>query len=486
MMATMNPKMPEIFESTTKRPVVALVGRPNVGKSRLFNRLLGKRAAIVQDLPGVTRDRQYAQATLAGRAVLLVDTGGLVPKTSDSMLQAMREQTQLAIDQADVVVMVVEIETGLCAEDAEIARQLRRASKACVLAVNKVDNDNKQNQTYEFARLGIEPAIAISAEHARHIRPLVDAIVAKLPEATLIVEDLTSTQKVLCRVAILGRPNVGKSSLVNRLLGEERHLATPIAGTTRDSIDSLITYEGETFCFVDTAGVRRKARVSETLEEFMVSSALRSLESADVVVLVLDATELATDQEAKLAALCHDRGKSLILAVNKWDKKPSQLKTEELREEVYYRLPLVNYARVIYLSAKTGYGVERLFPEIRESLLERQRRIATPELNRLLHTVLESHPPPMHRSKRGKIYYAAQIATAPPTFALQVNDPKRFTPDYLRYLTNELRTAYGFQGTPLVLRLRQRRSSTAVNATSSEARMEHSEFSDLNDHEKRG
>ncbi len=436
------------------KPVLALVGRPNVGKSTLFNRLAKKKLAIVEDMPGVTRDRHYTEATLAGREILLVDTGGFEPKNSDDMLVAMRRQTELAIEEAHGIVLVTDASSGLRPEDKEIARRLRKAGKPFVVCVNKIDHDKHESALYEFHRLGAEHVLPVSAEHGRGVSGLIEAALAILPKAPEV--EAQAAEGVRAKIAVIGRPNAGKSSLVNRLLGEERHLATPIAGTTRDSIDSIIERGEDRYCFIDTAGLRRKARISQRLEEFMVVSALRSLERADIVVLLLDAQELGTDQDAKIAALAHDRGKGIVIAVNKWDLPHEGLGPHNLREEITRHYPFLTYARIVHLSARTGQGMEGLWKAIRATLEERERRVPTGELNRLLESLYEQHAPAFVRGKRGKIYYATQVSVAPPTFVLQVNDPKRFGNDYARYLQNALRKTYGFEGTPLVIRFRRR------------------------------
>lgn len=434
------------------RPIIALVGRPNVGKSTVFNRLMKKKAAIVEDIPGVTRDRHYGEATIGDRDVLLIDTGGFEPRTDDAMLLAMRRQTELAIDEAQSIVLVGDGATGLRPEDKEIARRLRQAGKPFVVAVNKIDHEAHEASVHEFHQLGAEHLVAVSAEHGRGFEELQALMLKQLgPKA-----ESAPMPDVRASVAVIGRPNVGKSSLLNRLLGEDRHLATPIAGTTRDSIDSYVEKNGQRYRVIDTAGLRRKSKISERLEEYMVVSALRSLESADVVVLVLDATEPFTDQDAKIAALAHDRGKGIVLAVNKWDLPHDKLNPRNLKEEIDYTLPFLSYARVLYMSVKTGQGVDGLFDQIEATLKEREKRIPTGELNRVVEKLYEEHEPVFVRGKRGKIYFVTQADTSPPTFIFAVNDPDRFGEDYARYLTNQLRKQYDFSGTPIVIRFRRR------------------------------
>lgn len=429
---------------------VALVGRPNVGKSTMFNRLAQKALAIVQDMPGLTRDRHSAQVSLDGRGLTLVDTGGLEPKAKSGMSAAVLKQTEAGIAEADVVVMMVDGRVGLTPDDQGIAVKLRKINKPVIVCVNKIDSGDDEAIMAEFHRLGFDEVVWTSAVHGRNIRALIAAIHRFLPK-----EDAKSpAEKILCRVAVLGRPNVGKSSLINRLLGSERHITSDEAGTTRDAVDSVVRYEGDNFCFIDTAGIRRKARVSEQLEEQMVGSSIRAMERADVVVLLLDATELATDQEAKLAALVIDRGKSLIVAVNKWDARSPELNPQNFREELLKNYGFLAAARLMYLSAKTGQGTEELYGEIKETFEEWQRRIPTGELNRFLEVTLERNPPPMLGGKRGKVYYVSQVAIKPPTMALMVNDPNRFPDSYKRYITNALRETFGFSGSPVVMHFR--------------------------------
>lgn len=433
---------------------VALVGRPNVGKSTMFNRLAQKSLAIVQDMPGLTRDRHSAQVSLGGRGVTLVDTGGLEPKAKVGMSAAVLKQTEAGIDEADVVVMMVDGRVGLTPDDQAIAVKLRKINKPVIVCVNKIDSGDDDAVLAEFHRLGFDEVVWTSAAHGRNVRALIEAIHRFLPKE----DSQTLAARILCRVAVLGRPNVGKSSLINRLLGSERHITSSEAGTTRDAVDSIVTHDSDNFCFIDTAGIRRKARVSEQLEEQMVGASIRAMERADVVVLVLDATDedekLATDQEAKLAALVIDRGKSLIIAVNKWDVRDPKLNPQNFREELLKNYGFLAAARLMYLSAKTGQGTEELFSEIKATYEEWQRRIPTGELNRFLEVTLERNPPPMLGGKRGKVYYVSQVSIKPPTMALMVNDPDRFSDAYKRYLTNALRETFGFSGTPVVMHFR--------------------------------
>lgn len=452
--------------SGVMRPVVALVGRPNVGKSTLFNRLVGKRRAIVEDTPGVTRDRLYVDAELLGRKVRWCDTGGLEPKKSerDKITDEVQKQTELGINEADVVVFVVDGQVGRTPEDESVARKLRRAGKNVIVAVNKIDGAKHDDLVNEFYRIGLSNVMAISAAHGRGMDELREEIVAKLPEApAVLTAPVLSDEEVFCKVAVLGRPNVGKSSLVNRLLGSERHIASDVPGTTRDAIDSDVVLGDKTYRFIDTAGLRRKARIEGAIETQMVASSLASMDRADVVVLVLDATEMATDQEAKLASLCADRGKGLVVAVNKWDVRSPQLNPQNFKQELVDRYPFMSFARVLYLSAKTGQGIEVLYEGIDATLGELRRRLATPDLNRFFENVLGSHPPPMLNGKRGRVYFVSQVETSPPTLVAMVNDPERISDDYRRYLVKQLREEFGFEGAPvrLILRRRHGRDSEA-------------------------
>ncbi len=431
---------------------VALVGRPNVGKSTLFNRLARKPLAIVQDMPGLTRDRHYAEIMLGDRPVTLVDTGGMEPKPKGSINERVQEQTKLGIEEAAVVVFIVDARAGLTAEDQAIARQLRKTGKPVIVCANKVEGPREEATSSEFHRLGFDEVVLISAEHGRNVKALVDLVLGFLP----VAKEVAPVKDALCSIAVLGRPNVGKSSLVNRLLGEERMIASAEPGTTRDAIDAVVEHEGERYVFIDTAGLRRKARIEEQLEEQMVGSALRSLKRADVALLVLDATELATEQEAKLARVVLDHGKSLIFIINKWDLRDKKLNPQNFKEEMQRRFPHLMGARYVYASALTGQGLEVLFPEINATLAEWRRRVSTGELNRFIDAAQERHPTPMYNGKRGKIYYLSQVGIEPPTMAMMVNDPERFPDAYKRYLEAQLRDEFGFEGTPVVFYLRKR------------------------------
>lgn len=461
---------------------VAVVGRANVGKSTLFNRLLKKRVAIVEDMPGVTRDRHYAVAHIQDIPVLLVDTGGFEIKTQDPLQSETRHQAEIAIREAQLIIFVGDGQVGLTQEDKQVVKQILQHKKPLIVAVNKVDHEQKTEHLYDFYSLGAHELVPVSAEHGYGIESLKSVMVQYLKKMTTAMQEEKENQedndlspkththmvaptnnKIDCHVAVIGRPNVGKSSFINALLGEERLITSPYAGTTRDSIDTFVSYQEHMYCFIDTAGIRRKARINEKLEEYMVFSALKSIERAEVVVLVLDATEFHTDQDAKIAALCHERKKGIILVVNKWDLPHDMLNTKNFRDEILHYYPFLNCARMIYVSAQEKQGLLRVFDEINKVKQARETRISTGELNRLLAHIIEKNPPPMYKGKRGKLYYITQIDVAPPRFVLQVNDKDRFSSSYIRYIENSLREAYGFSGTPLDLILKERSGRRAFN-----------------------
>ena len=465
-------------------PVVAIAGRPNVGKSTLFNRLVGRRRSIVANEPGVTRDRIYAEAELRGERtdhpVVLIDTGGFDPKSKDPIMQRVLDQTQLALDEADVVVMVVDGRTGLLPEDRAIAKMLRKASKQIVVAVNKVDGVKQDDLVGEFYQLGMDRIVAISASHGRGVFDLEEEAVACLSELELleeppvdkiewpedadVSEDATGEEgeeeaeedRGPIRISVIGRPNVGKSSLVNRLLGEDRHLVSDVAGTTRDSIDSLVEYEGKEYLFIDTAGIRRKRSIAHRVEKFSVFAALKGLERSDVALLLLDSTQEIAEQDAKVSAFAYERGRAVILVISKWDMQKGEIKLKEYIEKVRQSLKHLNYAPIVFTSSKSGFGLERLFPMIHEVYEQHAQRITTGKLNQFVENVMAHHPPPTRGGKRGRIFYITQIGIRPPRFLVSVNDPKLIHFSYRRYLTNELRKKYGFTGVPLLVGYRGR------------------------------
>ena len=436
------------------RPVVAVVGRPNVGKSTLFNVLAGERISIVQDTPGVTRGRIYADVSWLNMSFTLIDTGGIEPDSSDMMLSRMREQAQIAIDTADVIIFLTDVRQGLVDADSKVADMLRRAHKPVVLVVNKVDSFEKfMPDVYEFYNLGIGDPLPISAASRLGIGDMLDEVAKHFPQD---VEEEEEDDRP--KVAIVGKPNVGKSSLINHLLGEERVIVSDIAGTTRDAIDTEIVKNGREYVFIDTAGLRRKSKIKEELERFSIIRAVTAVERADVVVVVIDATEGVTEQDAKIAGIAHDRGKGIIVAVNKWDAiekddKTIYKHTDRIREV----LSFMPYAQLMFISAKTGQRTQKLFEVIDAVLENHSMRVATGVLNEIVSEAVALQQPPSDKGRRLKIYYATQVAVKPPTFVVFVNDKNLMHFSYVRYLENRIRDAFGFQGTSLKFIIRERK-----------------------------
>lgn len=441
------------------KPLIAIVGRPNVGKSTLFNRVVGKRVAIVEDVPGVTRDRNYLEAEWAGREFMLVDTGGFEPEAEDQLRAGMRRQAQLAVEEAQGIVLVIDALEGVTAADEEIAGFLRRSGRPVVVAANKVDSQKRALETSalpEAHALGFE-VCAISAEHGRGIGDLLDAILEVAEEPQGQQAEFNEKDEV-CRVAVIGRPNVGKSTLVNRLLGEDRFLATEVAGTTRDSIDARLNYQGRTYVLTDTAGIRRKKAISLSLERYSVVRAIKSIERSDVVVVVIDATEPAVTQDAKLAALAVERGRGVVLAINKWDLvKDAPHAADKLRDQVAEQLPELGHAPMVLLSALEGKRVFTLLEKVAEVHDALRVHLPTPQVNRWLEAVTAHRSPPMFKGRPIKLLYARQVATHPPVFAISTNRPEGVPESYRRYLVNQLREAWGFSGVPLRIHFRSRR-----------------------------
>ena len=436
------------------RPVVAVVGRPNVGKSTLFNVLAGERISIVQDTPGVTRDRIYADVSWLNMSFTLIDTGGIEPDSSDMMLSRMREQAQIAIDTADVIIFLTDVRQGLVDADSKVADMLRRAHKPVVLVVNKVDSFEKfMPDVYEFYNLGIGDPLPISAASRLGIGDMLDEVAKHFPQD---VEEEEEDDRP--KVAIVGKPNVGKSSLINHLLGEERVIVSDIAGTTRDAIDTEIVKNGREYVFIDTAGLRRKSKIKEELERFSIIRAVTAVERADVVVVVIDATEGVTEQDAKIAGIAHDRGKGIIVAVNKWDAiekddKTIYKHTDRIREV----LSFMPYAQLMFISAKTGQRTQKLFEVIDAVLENHSMRVATGVLNEIVSEAVALQQPPSDKGRRLKIYYATQVAVKPPTFVVFVNDKNLMHFSFFCYLENRIRDAFGFQGTSLKFIIRERK-----------------------------
>ncbi len=435
------------------KPIVAIVGRPNVGKSTLFNALAGSTISIVKDTPGVTRDRIYADCTWLDMNFTLIDTGGIEPDSKDIILSQMREQAQIAIDTADVIVFIVDVRQGLVDSDSKVADMLRRSKKPVVLAVNKVDSFQKfGNDVYEFYNLGIGEPVAVSAASRLGIGELLDEV-AKHFRA----EQLDAEEDDRPRVAIVGKPNVGKSSIINRLTGANRVIVSDIAGTTRDAVDTEVVHEGTEYVFIDTAGLRRKSKVREDLERYSIIRTVSAVERADVVVLVIDATEGVTEQDAKIAGIAHDRGKGIIIAVNKWDAIEKTDKTiYEYTKKIQNTLSFIQYAEMIFISAATGQRLSRLF-ELIDVVRENQNmRVSTGVLNEIMTEAVALQQPPSDKGKRLKLFYMTQVAVKPPTFVVFVNDKELMHFSYVRYLENKIRETFGFKGTALKFLIRER------------------------------
>ena len=437
-----------------KKPVVAIVGRPNVGKSTLFNVLAGERISIVKDTPGVTRDRIYADCSWLDKNFTLIDTGGIEPDSKDIILSQMREQAEIAIETADVIILIVDVRQGMVDSDAKVADMLRRSRKPVVLAVNKVDSFEKfGNDIYEFYNLGIGDPMPISAASRLGLGDLLDEVVKYFPE-----HDGEDEEDDRPRIAIVGKPNVGKSSIVNRLLGENRVIVSDVAGTTRDAIDTEIVYNGTEYVFIDTAGLRRKNKIKEELERYSIIRTVTAVERADVVLGVIVATEGVTEQDAKIAGIAHERGKGVIVVVNKWDAIEKNDKTiYEYTKQIKNTLSYMPYAEYIFISAATGLRVNKLY-ELIDMVRENQNlRVATGVLNEILSEAVALQQPPSDKGKRLKIYYMTQVSVKPPTFVVFVNDKELMHFSYTRYLENKVREAFGFRGTSLKFIIRERK-----------------------------
>ena len=433
------------------KPVIAIVGRPNVGKSMLFNKLIGQRLSIVEDTPGVTRDRIYGESDWNGRRFTLIDTGGIEPRTDNEILSFMREQAEIAIDTADVIVFLTDVKTGVTASDQEVASMLLRSGKPIVLAVNKVDQGMSPD-IYEFYNLGLGDPIAVSAVHGHGTGDLLDECVKYFPPETEEEEEDDAIQ-----VAIIGKPNVGKSSLTNKILGQQRTIVSDVAGTTRDAIDSRFENEKGKYVFIDTAGMRKKSKVDEAIEKYSVLRAQMAIERSDVCLILIDATEGVTEQDTKVAGLAHEAGKASIIVVNKWDLVEKDGKTmDRMREDIRRDLAYMTYAPILFISALTGQRVDRLFDLINYVNDQAATRITTGMLNNVLEDAQTRVQPPTDKGRRLKIYYVTQTGVKPPHFVFFCNDARLFHFSYQRYLENQLRSTFGLEGTPIRITIRQK------------------------------
>ncbi|NLN28691.1 MAG: ribosome biogenesis GTPase Der [Firmicutes bacterium] len=434
------------------KPIVAIVGRPNVGKSALFNRIISRRLAIVEGTPGVTRDRLYADAEWTGRKFILVDTGGIEERPAEVFSAATRRQAEEAVEEADVIVFTVDAQSGLLPADWDVAELLRRTRKPVIVAANKADNEQIARQAAEFFQLGLSEPIPVSAEHGKNIGDLLDRIVAHLPS----VSDAQEPEDEI-KIALIGRPNVGKSSLANRLIGEERMIVTDIPGTTRDAIDTVITRDGRTFRLIDTAGMRRRSRIDTRVEHYSTLRAIRAAERSDVCLVVLDATEGVTEQDARVAGIPHEAGKGVVLVVNKWDLVEKRTNTmQEYEQSVRNELGYLSYAPIVFVSARTGQRVDRLLTVAQQVAEQAAMRISTGRLNEVLQEAVHLHAPPSDKGKRLRILYATQVGVQPPHFVLFMNEPSLFHFSYRRYLEARLREAFGFVGTPIIITAKRR------------------------------
>lgn len=445
------------------RPVVAIVGRPNVGKSTLFNKLVGKRLSIVDNTPGVTRDRIYGNCEWLGHNMLLVDTGGIEPFTDDVILSQMRRQAELAITSADVIIFVTDIRSGVVAADSEVASMLQKSGKPIILCVNKVDNIGAlPPEFYEFYNLGLGDPIAVSSVHGHGTGDLLDEVIKNIPEGSF-----DDTDEDIVKVAVIGKPNVGKSSLINKISGEERAIVSDIAGTTRDATDTVIHNSHGDFVFIDTAGLRRKSKVEDQIEKYSVIRARMAVERADVCVIMIDANEGFTEQDSKVAGIAHDLGKACIIAVNKWDAVEKTGTTMDVqRKKLMNDFSFMSYAPIIFISAKTGQRLDRLFELIKFVDTQNAMRISTGKLNDVLSAATTRVQPPTDKGRRLKIYYMTQASTRPPTFVCFVNSKDLFHYSYQRYIDNQIREVFGLEGTPTryVVREREKRNGKRIRS----------------------
>ncbi len=436
------------------KPIVAIIGKPNVGKSTFFNYIVGTRISIVEDTPGVTRDRVYAESNWRGRDFTLIDTAGIEPDSEDIILSQMREQANIAVDIADVIIFLTDIKQGVTAVDKEISLMLKKSKKPIVLVCNKADNiGNVQDDIYEFYNLGLGDPYPVSAANALGIGDVLDAIYEEFPK-----QDELEIDEEIIKVAIIGKPNVGKSSLVNKIIGENRAIVSDIAGTTRDAIDTEFQNKHGKYTFIDTAGLRRKSKIKESIEKFSIMRTLLAIERSDVCLMMIDALEGVTDQDAKIAGEAHEAGKGIIIVVNKWDEYEKETGTlEKYKKEVYNKLSYLSYAPIIFISAKTGQRVDKLFNMINEVAKQNAMRVSTSVLNQVINEAIAIVQPPTDKGKRLKILYATQASTKPPTFVIFVNNKDLFHFSYERYLVNQIRKEFGLQGTPVRVITREKK-----------------------------
>ena len=439
------------------KPIVAVVGRPNVGKSTLFNRLAGENISIVKDTPGVTRDRIYADVSWLKYDFTLIDTGGIEPDSQDLILNHMRIQAEIAIETADVIIFMVDVQTGLTDSDGKVADMLRRSKKPIILCVNKVDSFKKyQYDVFEFYNLGLGEPHPVASSNAQGLGDMLDAVVAEFKD--IFDENKEDEEEEIPSIAIVGKPNVGKSSLINKILGEERLIVSDIAGTTRDAIDTLINYENKQYRLIDTAGLRRKNKIKEDLERYSIVRTVSSVEKSDLVLIMIDATEGITEQDAKIAGIAHDRGKGAVIVVNKWDALEKDDKTMyRFLDTIQTTLAYMTYAPIVFISAKTGLRINKLFETIDMVIQNQSMRIQTGVMNEILYDAMAMNQPPSDKGKRLKIYYMTQVSIKPPTFILFINDKELMHFSYTRYIENQIREAFGFKGTPIRLIARERK-----------------------------
>jgi len=434
------------------KPIIAIVGRPNVGKSTLFNRIARRKKAIVGDEPGITRDRNYAEAEWNGGVFLLIDTGGFEPGVNDEVALHIHQQVQLAIEEADLIIFLVDGKEGLTSTDIEIAKRLREVNKPVLHVINKIDGERQEEEIYDFYRIGVENLYPISAQHGRGVGDLLDEALNLLPPSSEI-----RYNESLVKIAVLGRPNVGKSSLVNRILGNERVIVSEKPGTTRDAIDTPLKIGEKEYLLIDTAGIRRKGRISRQLEKYSVVEALKSIDRCDVAVILIDAKEGITEQDAKIAGLAHDKGRASVLVVNKWDLIEKDSYTiYKYTEDIRYNLKFIRYAPIIFVSALTGQRALKIIDLVDRVAEQYQRRVPTSELNRVFEEVILSNPPPMYRNKELKLYYITQVSIKPPAFVIFVNYPEGIHFSYERYIVNKIRENFEFDGTPVRVFFRKR------------------------------